>query len=108
MKRIMLLVSLLLVPALVGCGGGEDKPTPALPDSGAPGMQPDMQPGSSTPDGGAGDARPSIPLTDWVHAMVKEGQDDGNGPADTVADKVGIVEDTDDPAAFNEFVMPAP
>ena len=103
MKRIVLLVSLLSAPALVGCGG-EDKPTPALPDSGAPGVPP----GSTAPDGGAGDTGPSIPLSDWVHAMVTEGQDDGNGPADTVDDKIGIVKDTDDPAAFDEFVMPAP
>ena len=30
------------------------------------------------------------------------------GMADTVDDKIGVVIDTDNPAAFDEFVMPAP
>jgi hypothetical protein len=104
MKRVMITVALMLAPALVGCGGGEDKPMPVLPDSGAP----TIPPGAMPPDGGAGEAGPTIPLSTWVHAMVKEGGEDGTGMADTVDDKIGVVIDTDDPAAFDEFVMPAP
>jgi hypothetical protein len=101
MKRLML-VSLMLASSLVGCGGREDEPAPMLPDSGAPTMPP-----GSMPDGG-GDAGPSIPLSTWLRAMVDEGGDDGNGMPDTVEDKIGVVKDTDDPSAFDEFVMPAP
>ncbi len=101
MKRVMMLLSLLLAPALVGCGDEETPPAPSLPDSGTP-------PTTPVPDAGAPDSGPSIPLQNWVRAMVTEGGDDGNGMADTVDDKIGIVKDTDDPAAFDELLPPAP
>ena len=51
--------------------------------------------------------RPLHPASELGACHGDEGGDDGNGMPDTVDDKVGIV-DTDDPAAFDDFVPPRP
>jgi hypothetical protein len=62
-------------------------------------MTPEPEP--STPDAGAMPAPEAIPLATWVDHLVND-YDDSSAP-DTVEDKV--IEDTDDPDAFNEYLM---
>ncbi len=44
----------------------------------------------------------SIPLVTWVSELADMTTDDSE--PDTVDDKVGVVTDTDDPAAFDNFL----
>jgi hypothetical protein len=77
--------ALILVTWLAACGGGDEAPvTPGTPDAGGPTTN-------------------MIPLTEWVTSMT----DTTNEEAlpDSVDDKVGVVTDTDDPAAFDAFLV---
>jgi hypothetical protein len=57
--------------------------------------------GEDPPELSMAEADPTpIDLRDWVESMVSSGE--GANP-DTVNDKPGIVIDTDDPTAFDEF-----
>lgn len=53
------------------------------------------------PEPGDGDGTTSVQLRDWVEAMISAGDD---AEPDTVEDKLAIVEDTDDPAAFDHLL----
>lgn len=61
--------------------------------------------GSSGSGGAGGDGR--IPLVDWVDDLAENHNGDTDQP-DTVEDKLAIVIDTDDPAAFDPLLQHQP
>lgn len=81
-----LLSAALLVSCLAGCGGDEAPVTPG-----------------GTPDAG-GPTTSMIPLTEWVTSMTST-TDDETALPDDVEGKVGVVIDTEDPAAFDSFLV---
>lgn len=74
------MLALVLAGACGDDGGGAITPTP-MPDA----------------------APAPIQLTEWVTSMTDVTRDDAL--PDSVDDKVGVVVDTDDPAAFDSFLV---
>jgi hypothetical protein len=95
----MFLLSLALAAA--GCDDSDDKPT-VTTDAGTP----VADGGAAGSDGGDGDATPALPfvLTDWVHDLVTKHTNQVSDP-DTVDDKEGRLQITEDQAAFDPILM---
>jgi hypothetical protein len=79
--------ALLFAVFIAACG---DDPAPIEPTPDANVTTPDAPP-------------TAVQLRDWVGTMTSSSADDA--VADTVEDKVGIVVDTDDPAAFDDLLV---
>jgi hypothetical protein len=103
MKRTMTLL-LSLVLAAAGCDDGDDKPT-VTTDAGTPAADGGGG-GSDTGNAGDGGTTPELPfvLTDWVHDLVTKHTNQISDP-DTVDDKEGRLQITEDQAAFEPILM---
>lgn len=98
--RVMALAAGLAAAALAGCNS----------DSGGAGANPPADAGAVVADGGVGpatDAVARVRLIDWVDDLVSN-YTAGGRPPDTVEDKVDIIIDTDDPAAFDKVLATTP
>jgi hypothetical protein len=94
LKQVLSIAALgaALGVAMAGCGGGGGGP-PAMA-------------GGTGGTGGAGGAGPmKVQLVDWVTDLAVSYAPD-TSPPDTVEDKVDIVIDTSDPAAFDPLLQP--
>jgi hypothetical protein len=94
----MFLLSVALAAA-AGCDDS-DQPPAVTTDAGAP--APDSGGGGS--DGGPAPALPFV-LTDWVHDLVTKHTNQVSAP-DTVDDKEGRLQITEDQAAFDPILTP--
>jgi hypothetical protein len=88
-----------LIGAVAGCGGGGGGPPGVVGGTGGAGQ------GSGVGGaGGAGGGPVKVPLVDWVTDLAVSYAPDTT-PPDTVEDKVDIVIDTSDPAAFDPLLQ---
>ena len=97
--KLSKIASFALVLVCAGCGSSAmNDAEPSDPDEGS-------AESGQTPDNpqSAGEAKP-IPLATWVEHLVQDYGD--TAEPDTVADKV--IEDTDDPGAFDAYLIETP
>jgi hypothetical protein len=80
-----------LASALLGCGGGGGQRS----TGGA---------GGAGGTGGAGGQDGGVTLVGWVDDLAEQ-HTNATDPPDTVEDKVGVIIDTDDPAAFDPLLQ---
>jgi len=97
-----------LAAAVAGCGGAGGGPPGMVGGTGGSGPASSVggAPGSGA-TGGAGGGPMKVALVDWVTDLAVSYAPDTT-PPDTVEDKVDIVIDTSDPAAFDPLLQQQP
>jgi hypothetical protein len=98
MRSLRALALAAALAGAAGCGGGGGGQKPAA-DAGAGGAGGGGAGGS--PDGGG---TGGVTLVGWVDDLVTAHSDETSA-SDTVEDKVGVIMDTDDPAAFDPLLQ---
>ena len=98
MKRTTVVLSLLLAMGAMGCDD-DDKPKVTSSDA-APVGAGNTGDGGASPDTGA---EAAFVLTEWVHDLVTKHTNQSSDP-DTVDDKQGRLQITEDPAAFDPIL----
>jgi hypothetical protein len=83
---------------VLGCGGGGGGRQQAMGAGGAGGSA-----GQDSGGAGAGGAG-GVTLVGWVDDLAEQ-HTNATDPPDTVEDKVGVIIDTDDPAAFDPLLQ---
>ncbi|HET6151084.1 MAG TPA: hypothetical protein VFH68_26345 [Polyangia bacterium] len=99
------LAAAVLIGAVAGCGTGGGGPPGVVAGTGGAG--PGSSVGGAGGAGGAGGGPGKVPLVDWVTDLAVSYAPDTT-PPDTVEDKVDIVIDTSDPAAFDPLLQQQP
>jgi len=98
LKQLVVIAALAAAVAgtVAGCGGGGGGPPAVVGGTGGA--------GPVSGGGGAGGGPVKVPLVDWVTDLAVSYAPDTT-PPDTVEDKVDIVIDTGDPAAFDPLLQ---
>ena len=102
MKRTAILILSLALAVAAGCDDKDDKPAVTSADAGAG----NSDGGGTVPPGSDGGTTPELAfvLTEWVHDLVTKHTNQVSDP-DTVDDKEGRLQITEDETAFDPILM---
>jgi hypothetical protein len=100
LRSLALAAAVAGAAATVACGGGGQKPGADGGGSGGNGGN-GGNGGMAGPDGGG---TGGLTLVGWVDDLVSAHTDETSA-SDTVEDKVGVITDTSDPAAFDPLLQ---